>query len=360
MRTLQPERAGHVRVRARAAVDGPTVEIDVDPAFAPTILTTDMAAHWEGIEHEGRRRDVPGTSHLVLPAPGPGRARSAHFDPASPSYQAFFGVYVLPPWEGRPVPPALFDALGNRDNLGWLARMGDPAPRSTTLGPSRTAVVAGGSRVRFSRRCRTHADLGGANPTSGLPALVLPDGSEDERAVPPLPRRHVVARGVGVARARASRDRVVEPDRARRPPGSDAMAGGPRSPRRTGSDGMERPRHGMAERPGRVDAPSTERERCATDFGGFLRRIPAQVCDPLDESQAQASLDRAAQTQVAVRGAGHSCGGQALTRGGLVISSFREDAEVTWLGDDLVEVSARSRWRRSSARSTPAAARARS
>jgi FAD/FMN-containing dehydrogenase len=55
---------------------------------------------------------------------------------------------------------------------------------------------------------------------------------------------------------------------------------------------------------------------------------------------------RAAGLPVSVQGAGHSCNGQSLVDGGVLIRNMAAGPQpIEWVGDHLVEISARSRWR---------------
>jgi FAD/FMN-containing dehydrogenase len=53
---------------------------------------------------------------------------------------------------------------------------------------------------------------------------------------------------------------------------------------------------------------------------------------------------RAWNVPVSVRGTGHSCGGQALCEGGIVIANVARNGDVAVAGDDSVDVSARTTW----------------
>jgi hypothetical protein len=109
----------------------------VEQGWLPRIFSLSMQPHWQQIACGDRTQDLRGTSYLLFPAPTEGSTYSAHFDPTSPYFHAFFGVYVLPPVEGQRLPPDIFAELGNRDNLGWLKMMGDPAPFSLPIEPYR-------------------------------------------------------------------------------------------------------------------------------------------------------------------------------------------------------------------------------
>lgn len=83
------------------------------------------------------------------------------------------------------------------------------------------------------------------------------------------------------------------------------------------------------------------------DFGATDVQVPAAVVMVRTEADVSAALRVATRTStpVTIRGAGHSCGGQTLSDGGVVLLNFSEqgcDLEVR--EDGLVDVSARSPW----------------
>lgn len=88
-------------------------------------------------------------------------------------------------------------------------------------------------------------------------------------------------------------------------------------------------------------------EPWARDFGRVLRRKPRVVVRARQEADVRHCLAVAhtAGLRVTFRGAGHSCRGQALSQGGILIENFTETADVELLRDGRVAVSTRSRWR---------------
>ena len=84
----------------------------------------------------------------------------------------------------------------------------------------------------------------------------------------------------------------------------------------------------------------------SSDFGGVVRRTPRVVVRPLHEQDVFHCFSVAKENGVTVsfRGAGHSCHGQTLSDGGILIQNFSDSAEFQLLDDYQVEVSAKSRW----------------
>jgi FAD/FMN-containing dehydrogenase len=93
---------------------------------------------------------------------------------------------------------------------------------------------------------------------------------------------------------------------------------------------------------------SLDGEPVSRDFGRVLHHVPKVVVRPADEADIAHCFRVAASAGVPVvfRGAGHTCAGQALSDGGILIESFVDRAEVTPVDDTHVEVTARSSWRR--------------
>ncbi|MCY6494211.1 FAD-binding protein [Leptolyngbya sp. GGD] len=84
-----------------------------------------------------------------------------------------------------------------------------------------------------------------------------------------------------------------------------------------------------------------------TDFGGLRRKQPGILVTAHQEKDILHALEVAQTTgtSLTVRGAGHSCNGQSLNSGGILLENFSRSAEVEFLEDGLVEVSGRSCWR---------------
>ena len=85
----------------------------------------------------------------------------------------------------------------------------------------------------------------------------------------------------------------------------------------------------------------------SSDFGRLRRVVPLVAVEAQNEEDvAQAlALARAHGVEVTVRGAGHSCNGQSLGRGMVIVNLVRGDAPVRVLPGDLAEVPAGRSWR---------------
>ena len=84
----------------------------------------------------------------------------------------------------------------------------------------------------------------------------------------------------------------------------------------------------------------------SSDFGGVVRRTPSVVVKPQHEGDVFHCFSVARETgaTVSFRGAGHSCHGQTLSDGGILIESFADSAEFRFMDDEQVEVSSKTRW----------------
>jgi len=136
------------------------------PGWPPRIYATDLTPH---IESFGLRA----TSYLLVPQIGRWEC-SDRFNPQSPFFQCFFGVYAITKTDGTAPRPEVFADLGLADNRAWLRKMGDPGPMAETESidydrqPNRWWKV--------TARVRIHMDVGPGNPSSGLPPeLVVPE-----------------------------------------------------------------------------------------------------------------------------------------------------------------------------------------
>ena len=89
------------------------------------------------------------------------------------------------------------------------------------------------------------------------------------------------------------------------------------------------------------------RDARSYDFGGMIRRMPAAVAMPESVEEASSIVRRAATdgVRLAIRGSGHSQGGQCLADGGLVLDTARLD-RVRLLGPDLVRAQGGAQWGR--------------
>jgi hypothetical protein len=81
------------------------------------------------------------------------------------------------------------------------------------------------------------------------------------------------------------------------------------------------------------------------DFGRTVHREPSVVVEATCEQDVLATLQvcRERRIPLVVRGAGHSCGGQALGHGGVVLLNRAEEADARLEGDE-VDVSGRTTW----------------
>ena len=88
-----------------------------------------------------------------------------------------------------------------------------------------------------------------------------------------------------------------------------------------------------------------DREARSYDFGRMTRRMPAAVTTPNSVEEVQGIVRRAAsdEMQLAVRGGGHSQGGQCLTDGGLVVDT-NELNRVQPLDRELVRAQGGAQW----------------
>src|SRR5258708_7611805 len=93
---------------------------------------------------------------------------------------------------------------------------------------------------------------------------------------------------------------------------------------------------------------SLDGETVSRDFGRVLHHVPKVVVRPAGEDDVAHCFRVAADTgaPVVFRGAGHTCRGQALSDGGILIESFVDRAEMTMLDETHVELTTRSSWRR--------------
>lgn len=93
---------------------------------------------------------------------------------------------------------------------------------------------------------------------------------------------------------------------------------------------------------------SLDGEPWARDFGRVLHRVPRIVVRAQREDDVAHCFAVAAATgaRVTFRGAGHTCHGQSLSDGGIVIENFVDRADLTPLDETNVEVATRSSWRR--------------
>ena len=88
-----------------------------------------------------------------------------------------------------------------------------------------------------------------------------------------------------------------------------------------------------------------DREARSRDFGGMTRRMPEAVATPENAGEVASIVRWAARENVplAIRGGGHSQGGQSLTEGGLVLDTTRLD-RIQLLEPELVRAQGGAEW----------------
>ncbi|HEV7517739.1 MAG TPA: FAD-binding protein, partial [Thermoanaerobaculia bacterium] len=98
--------------------------------------------------------------------------------------------------------------------------------------------------------------------------------------------------------------------------------------------------------PPETPRPETDVEPYTRDFGGFLRRVPRAAVRTRSEADVRQALAaaRGLGVRATVRGAGHSCHGQCLSEGGLVLVNETAEATFRHLPGGRIEVPARCRW----------------
>ncbi|MCY4461675.1 MAG: FAD-binding oxidoreductase [Albidovulum sp.] len=84
----------------------------------------------------------------------------------------------------------------------------------------------------------------------------------------------------------------------------------------------------------------------SSDFGGVVQRTPRVVVRPQNEQDIFHCFSVAKDVGITVsfRGAGHSCHGQTLSDGGILIENVDDSADFKLLDDGQVEVSSKTRW----------------
>ncbi|MBW4589605.1 FAD-binding protein [Aetokthonos hydrillicola Thurmond2011] len=88
-------------------------------------------------------------------------------------------------------------------------------------------------------------------------------------------------------------------------------------------------------------------ESYQADFGRLRHKQPSILVTATCEADIVHALKVAQDNDIpiTVRGAGHSCNGQSLCNGGIILKNFIPEAQAEWLSENLVEVTGRSRWR---------------
>jgi FAD/FMN-containing dehydrogenase len=95
-----------------------------------------------------------------------------------------------------------------------------------------------------------------------------------------------------------------------------------------------------------VFSATDEVAQYAHDFGGLSQQIPLAVvqADCAEDVMHTLRVAQALKVPVSVRGAGHSCRGQSLCPGGIVLVNSAAEAQFTQLEGDRIEVTGRTRW----------------
>lgn len=94
-----------------------------------------------------------------------------------------------------------------------------------------------------------------------------------------------------------------------------------------------------------VSRNQKDREARSYDFGKMIQRMPAAVAVPKSTDEVSSIIQRAAREEVpiAIRGGGHSQGGQSLTDGGLVLDMTELD-QIELIGQGLVRAQGGAQW----------------
>lgn len=114
--------------------------------------------------------DIKGCNYYIFPSPAKGKKYSARFDPESPFFQSFFGIYVVPPLEDGPVPLDVVPILGERDNTSWIHFMGAKHLSSSVLSNTSTCIEKNEGRCvkwKLVTRYSMPLDVGPDNPEGG-------------------------------------------------------------------------------------------------------------------------------------------------------------------------------------------------
>ncbi len=147
----------------------PTVALDLAPGWHPQLFPVCLSPYWQSVPWRGENWTIEGTNFLLLPAAREPGGCSARFDPHSPFFQCFLGVYVLAPVQGERVPVDFYSLLAHRDYLAWARRFGDPAPRGDVdIRIHRIGV----EKWAYDSTVVCHFDVGPNNPQQGVPPLV--------------------------------------------------------------------------------------------------------------------------------------------------------------------------------------------
>lgn len=147
----------------------PAVALDLAPGWHPQFFPICLSPYWQSVRWGGANWTVEGTNFLLLPAAQEPGACSARFDPRSPFFQTFLGVYVFAPVQGERIPVDLVPSLAPADYLAWARRFGNPAPHEVV--DFRIHRI-GVEKWAYDGEVAGHCDVGPNNPQQGVPPLM--------------------------------------------------------------------------------------------------------------------------------------------------------------------------------------------
>lgn len=147
----------------------PAVAIDLVPGWHPRLFPVCLSPHWQSVRWGGENWTVEGTNFFLLPAAQEPKGCSAYFDPRSPFFQSYIGVYVLAPVQGERVPTDLYPVLSHFDYLAWARRFGVPAPRADVDFQIRRIKA---EKWAYDGQVACHVNVGPNNPQQGMPPLM--------------------------------------------------------------------------------------------------------------------------------------------------------------------------------------------
>ncbi|MBV9143922.1 MAG: hypothetical protein JO115_23880 [Pseudonocardiales bacterium] len=147
----------------------PAVALDLAPGWHPQFFPICLSPYWQSVPWGGANWTIEGTSFLLLPAAQKPGGYSARFDPSSPFFQCFLGLYMIAPVQGERVPLDLYSSLVHFDYLAWGQRLGDPAPRGDVdIRIHRVGV----EKWAYDSTAACHFDVGPNNPQHGMPPFL--------------------------------------------------------------------------------------------------------------------------------------------------------------------------------------------
>lgn len=159
---------------------------DSDPVFGyvaddwvAQVFWTDMTDYWaeQGIAHTGK-------NYYLFTKPAGGAAHSRRFDPQSPYFQSWIGIYTVKDKNGKVygMEDGALDRdavikLGIGDQTGWLrdfARISSPRVLIDETVPvtCEDATIDGEPGWKLTCRLLTQADVGEDNLQAGVPDLL--------------------------------------------------------------------------------------------------------------------------------------------------------------------------------------------